>query len=174
MARKTSRDCSCADSRRTCRPRWPARSKSGESRGIAAMPRPRKKQRSTLLAGLTFRSFDRVKRSGQHLFKTMLEKALFSSPAACLQTIRQRLKKLEVDRRPEATHDREQLTALEERVAAIAPAKFSKYQTLLKELAIADWAGLEWRQYPRPARHLHRAHRDATLSRTAPDEGAGI
>lgn len=47
------------------------------------------------LAVARFLSFDQTRRSGQLLFKTVLEKSLFSSPAACLETIRQRLKKIE-------------------------------------------------------------------------------
>jgi len=102
------------------------------------------------LVAMTFRSFDRVRRSGHHLFRTVLEKALFSSPAACLQTIRERLRKLGKEpasgQAPgpapgpsastplEVAHDRAQLEELERRVAAITPADFTKYQKLVAAL----------------------------------------
>src|ERR1019366_1646106 len=40
------------------------------------------------LADARFLSFDSTRRSGQLLFKTVLERALFSSPSACLETVR--------------------------------------------------------------------------------------
>jgi ERCC4-related helicase len=45
------------------------------------------------LVSLNIQSLDK-RRSGGHLFKTTLEKALFSSPAACLETIEARLRHL--------------------------------------------------------------------------------
>ena len=90
-----------------------------------------------VLAGLTFESFDRRRRKGQHLFRTVLEKALFSSPAACLQTVRERLRKLEgiADvTSVEAERDRAGLKSLEEALLPITPARFSRYQRLLQLL----------------------------------------
>ncbi len=87
-----------------------------------------------VLAGLTFESFDRRRRPGQHLFRTVLEKALFSSPAACLQTVRERLRKLESVTTEEATRDREGLRKLEAALLPITPARFSRYQRLLQLL----------------------------------------
>ena len=46
---------------------------------------PEEERAYEILAGLKFRSLDRAQRTGQLLFRTVLEKALFSSPAACLQ-----------------------------------------------------------------------------------------
>lgn len=46
------------------------------------------------LPTLKFQKLDQRKGAGQ-LFKTTLEKALFSSPAACLSTIKNRLARLE-------------------------------------------------------------------------------
>lgn len=86
------------------------------------------------LAGLTFASFDRVRRSGHHLFRTVLEKALFSSPAACIETIDERLKKLAGVSSEAAAHDRAILEAFRAKVAAIGAAEFSKYQALLAAL----------------------------------------
>lgn len=87
-----------------------------------------------VLAGLTFESFDRRRRPGQHLFRTGLEKALFSSPAACLQTVRERLRKLEGVSTEEAARDRDGLKRLEEALLPITPDRFSRYQRLLQLL----------------------------------------
>src|ERR1022692_205650 len=91
---------------------------------------PKEERAYEILAGLKFRSLDRAQRAGQLLFRTVLEKALFSSPAACLQTINARLKKLEVDATPEAAHDRTTLQELATALDAITPADFSKYWKL--------------------------------------------
>jgi superfamily II DNA or RNA helicase len=84
-----------------------------------------------LLAAVNFRSFDRAKRPGALLFRTVLEKALFSSPAACRKTINERLRKLERTNTPETSHDREVLEQLGAAVDGITPEAFSRYQTLL-------------------------------------------
>ncbi len=94
------------------------------------------------LAKAKFISFDRAKRTGQLLFRTVLEKALFSSPAACLETVRQRLKKLEKNTSPEADADRETLSELAETLAAIAPVDFPKYRELIKLLEPGGY--LQW------------------------------
>jgi len=103
---------------------------------------PKEERAYEILAGLKFRSVDRGQRTGQLLFRTVLEKALFSSPAACLQTATARLKKLEADASPEAVHDRAALQELVTAVEAITPADFTKYQKLLEELR--PGGKLEW------------------------------
>ncbi|MEE4359124.1 MAG: DEAD/DEAH box helicase [Desulfococcaceae bacterium] len=65
------------------------------------------------------------------LFKTTLEKALFSSPAACLKTIENRMKRLEKDKDGAAQKDIAQLETFYNAVARITPDNFSKYQKLL-------------------------------------------
>jgi len=95
-----------------------------------------------LLTKAEFRSFDKVQRTGQLLFRTVLEKALFSSPSACRKTIDQRLKKIEAGATEEAVHDQEVLRELGDAVDAITPAHFSKYQELLRLLrpkGVLDW-----------------------------------
>lgn len=97
-----------------------------------------------VLAELSFESFDRRRRPGQHLFRTVLEKALFSSPAACRQTIRERLRKLEGLTSDAASQDRDSLTRLDTAVAAITPDRFTRYQrllTLLRSPAEMGWTG---------------------------------
>jgi SNF2 family DNA or RNA helicase len=103
---------------------------------------PKEERAYEILAGLKFRSLDRAQRAGQLLFRTVLEKALFSSPAACLQTINARLKKLESDASPEAAHDRAMLQELATALDAITPADFSKYRKLLEDLFAGG--NLEW------------------------------
>jgi len=82
----------------------------------------------------TFRSFDQSRQTGRLLLRTVLEKAIFSSPSACKQTIDQRLKKLAEKETPEAAYDRGVLSDLAEAVDAITPKLFSKYQRLLRLL----------------------------------------
>ncbi len=72
----------------------------------------------------------------------VLEKSLFSSPAACRQTIEQRLKKITGIATPEAKRDRDTLQALADAVEAITPDQFTKYQrllTLLRKGGDLDW-----------------------------------
>jgi hypothetical protein len=68
-----------------------------------------------LLFTASFASFDRAQRTGQLLFRTVLEKSLFSSPVACGATIANRLKKLSGVQTPEAEADRHVLEELASR-----------------------------------------------------------
>jgi len=93
---------------------------------------------------LTFTRLDQ-RRGGARLFKTTLEKALFSSPAACIQTARNRMQKLEADSSPEALQDAAALGELVAELKAIQPAEFTKYQKLLSLLkdkqSELNWTG---------------------------------
>jgi ERCC4-related helicase len=102
--------------------RWPAEASSAEE---AVYDRITEAQ---------FQSFDQRSQTGRLLFRTVLEKAMFSSPAACRQTIEQRLKKIAEKDTPEATHDRQVLSELADAVDAVTPRHFSKYGELLKLL----------------------------------------
>ncbi|MBK3433429.1 DEAD/DEAH box helicase family protein [Pseudomonas fluorescens] len=78
-------------------------------------------------------------RNGAMLFRTVLEKALFSSPAACLQTLKERIRKLEAK---DGSHlDLEGLRDLQGLVQAITADKFSKLQHLISQLK----QGRHWR-----------------------------
>lgn len=68
--------------------------------------------------------------SGQ-LFKTSLEKALFSSPAACIKSIDERLKRLRKKYDEQEIKDIKSLEDLKSALERISPEKFSKYQSLL-------------------------------------------
>ena len=83
-----------------------------------------------VFSDLKFEKLDQRKGAGQ-LFKTTLEKALFSSPAACLVTIKNRINRLQKDNDPDAEKDIVQLADLAAAVELITPEEFSKYQKLL-------------------------------------------
>ncbi|MFC2537207.1 MAG: DEAD/DEAH box helicase [Lautropia mirabilis] len=74
----------------------------------------------------------RKQADGTLLFKTILEKALFSSPSACLQTIRERSKRLKA--KDDAHPDLAPLEGLERAVSAITAQHFGKFQMLLRLL----------------------------------------
>ncbi len=94
------------------------------------------------LAGLSLKKLGRQGGEGM-LFKTLLEKSLFSSPAACIQTIDARLKKLSKDDDHDARHDIDQLSAFREAVAGIGAKDFSRYQHLIQQL-IEKTKGIRW------------------------------
>ena len=79
---------------------------------------------------LHFSTLDRRK-GAEQLFKTTLEKALFSSPAACLETIRNRIKRLSKETDPAILEDVNSLTDFAAQVETITQQHFSKYQKLL-------------------------------------------
>jgi superfamily II DNA or RNA helicase len=81
------------------------------------------------LAQLTFQKVD-AKKSGHLLFKTTLEKALFSSPAACRETIRNRIARLAKQDAEAYAPDIQQLEKLDALLAAISLEHFSKFQAL--------------------------------------------
>lgn len=72
-----------------------------------------------------------TRKTGAILFKTTLQKALFSSPAACLETISNRIRKLEKTGEPGWKNDINSLEVLKQKVTGITPDNFSKYQRLL-------------------------------------------
>ena len=87
-----------------------------------------------MLTGLDFSRLDE-RRTGSHLFRITLEKALFSSPAACLATLKNRIKKLEKENNPEFAGDLDQLQNFARQVDRIGKAEFSKYQRLLQVIS---------------------------------------
>ncbi len=90
---------------------------------------------------LSFAKLDQRK-SGDKLFKTTLEKALFSSPGACLQTIHNRLRGLKSEKTGYES-DVESLEVLSSVVERIAPGTFSKYNKLL-EVMKGSTHGVSW------------------------------
>jgi superfamily II DNA or RNA helicase len=93
------------------------------------------------LTGLDFTAIDE-EGSGDMLFRTTLEKAMFSSPAACLETVENRIDRLEAKEDPVYQNDIQQLRSLAGELRKIGPRQFSKYQRLLSLLK--DPSGLDW------------------------------
>lgn len=94
------------------------------------------------LAEVQFHTLDgRTGGIGQ-LFRTTLEKALFSSPAACLSSVQNRMQRLQkqIERvrddevRTTLLEDYDALEGLAFALKAITPEYFSKYQLLLEQL----------------------------------------
>ncbi len=74
------------------------------------------------------------KRGTGQLFKTSLEKSLFSSPAACIKSIDERLKKLYKKYTADEFADIRKLEKLKDALEAITSDDFSRYQKLLELL----------------------------------------
>ena len=95
-----------------------------------------------VLVNLKFKKSDQRKGAGQ-LFKITLEKALFSSPAACLMTIKNRINRLTKDEDSVAPKDVARLEDLASAVELITPDKFSKYRKLLSVIKDKQY-GFGW------------------------------
>lgn len=76
---------------------------------------------------------NKTRAQGQ-LFKTSLEKSLFSSPAACIKSIDARLSKLRKKYGDDEIKDIRSLEELREALVRIEPGDFSRYQQLLSLL----------------------------------------
>ena len=81
---------------------------------------------------------NKTKAQGQ-LFKTSLEKSLFSSPAACIKSIDARLGKLRKKYGDDEIKDIRALEKLREALVRIEPQDFSRYQQLLSLLRSKDY-----------------------------------
>ena len=79
-------------------------------------------------------------RGNGHLFKTSLEKTLFSSPAACIKSSDARLKKLNKKYGFGDIKDIGVLESLRDALGRIQPKDFSRYQELLKLLNSSEYA----------------------------------
>lgn len=86
---------------------------------------------------------DEESKSGRaiDLFRTTIAKAIFSSPAACIETLDRRIKGIGKGTARGTSGDQSSLEALREQVAAIGTGEFSKYQDLLLYLREIDWDG---------------------------------
>lgn len=80
------------------------------------------------------------------LFRTTLAKAIFSSPAACLETLERRIRGIENGTARGTAEDRDRLRALADQVGAIDTAAFSKYQDLLQLLRDLNWSRMPLRK----------------------------
>ncbi len=80
------------------------------------------------------------RQSASQLFKTSLEKSLFSSPASCIRSIDERLRKLRKKYSQDEIRDITLLEELKGALAQIAPKDFSRYQQLLCLLSDKNYA----------------------------------
>ena len=78
-------------------------------------------------------------RGSSHLFKTNLEKSLFSSPAACIKSIDARLAKLNKKYGFGEIKDIGKLETLRDALQRITPKDFSRYQKLLELLRSPEY-----------------------------------
>lgn len=69
----------------------------------------------------------------------VFEKALFSSPAACLKSITLRIKKLEKESNEDAGREKAALERLRGYLARIEPHQFSRYMRLLDLIRSAQY-----------------------------------
>ena len=92
-----------------------------------------------ILVDLNFKRIDQSSRKGSMLFKTTLEKSLFSSPDACLLTCRNRINRLKSEDLSEYWDDVEQLELLESALVQMDAKSFSKYQFLINFLQNNTW-----------------------------------
>ena len=86
------------------------------------------------LQAIDFKYIDSARKGGTVLFRTTLEKALFSSPAACAASIKNRIKTLSKKTSPEAAADVEALEHLQKAVERITPKETGKYQKFVSTL----------------------------------------
>ena len=100
------------------------------------------------------------------LFLVTLEKALFSSPAACMQTVEQRIgrrqRELEREADDRIAAEVDSLETLRSALARIGPDDFAKYQALLATLRTDD--ELRWRPNDASDRLVIFTERIETLS----------
>ena len=99
------------------------------------------------LMEVSFHNLDGRGQGAGQLFRTTLEKALFSSPQACLSTVRNRMDRLQ--KRLDRERDDEKVTTLVEDIdtlqglagslEAITPDQFSKYQLLKDHIRELGW-----------------------------------
>lgn len=101
---------------------------------------PAEEQAFDALVNLSFTKLTTRDKTGR-LFKTVLEKSLFSSPAACLETIRNRVNRLRKLQDPSYETDIESLEDLGQKVSGISHKEFGKYQRILVAIKDSGWTG---------------------------------
>ena len=82
------------------------------------------------ISTISFKSIDNKKRKASELFKTTLTKSLLSSPVACIESIKNRIKKVE-ELEEDYSDDIDTLELLLEKLEEIDENSFSKYNALL-------------------------------------------
>ena len=82
------------------------------------------------ISNISFHSIDNRKRKASELFKTTLTKSLLSSPIACIESVKNRIKKVE-KLEDDYSADIETLEGLLERLEDVDENSFSKYNELV-------------------------------------------
>lgn len=82
---------------------------------------------------MEFKAIDQRKGGGR-LFKTILEKSMFSSPAACIKAVENRIAKLEKQEGEDYTYDANILREFKNKLSKIGSGKFSRYKKILNLL----------------------------------------
>lgn len=110
---------------------------------VESIATPKEEKVFSLLNDLKLASID-AKATAGRLFKTTLLKAMLSSPMACLETVNNRLKKLEKSEEKEFRGDFQELSVLKSALEVITPDSFAKYQQLLKLITSKEKGGFAW------------------------------
>lgn len=82
------------------------------------------------ISNISFQSIDKTKRKASELFKTTLTKSLLSSPIACIESIKNRIKRVE-KLEDDYSSDIDTLEVLLEKLEDIDENSFSKYNELV-------------------------------------------
>ncbi|WP_424686836.1 DEAD/DEAH box helicase [Halarcobacter ebronensis] len=82
------------------------------------------------ISNISFKNIDKQKRKGSELFKTTLTKSLLSSPIACIESIKNRIKRIET-LEDDYSDDIDTLKELQDKLLEIDSSTFSKYQELV-------------------------------------------
>jgi len=83
------------------------------------------------ISTLTFKTIDKNKRIGSELFRTTLTKSLLSSPQACRESIKNRIKRVK-KLEDNYSEDIAILEALDEKLSQVDNLLFSKYQKMIE------------------------------------------
>lgn len=100
---------------------------------------PKEEYAFTLFSEMSLQMDAEKTKGSVQLFKTSLEKALFSSPAACVKSIDERLKKLKKRFGENGMSDIAALMELRDALMQVKPGDFSRYTTLLEILKRGDY-----------------------------------
>lgn len=128
---------------------------------------PEEENAYDILTSIHFKSIDKRRSEGAMLFRTTLEKSLFSSPVACIETIKHRIQTLKSnaanngDNAQSLLSDVAQLESLRQAVEQITPQANAKYQRLLKLLK--PNGELKWNRKDSSDRVVIFTERRATL-----------
>ena len=122
-------------------------------------PSPQEEALYDALAAVDLRE-DRGAKKGQRLFKTTLEKSLFSSPAAFIETVGHRIETLRKHDDEASTADVAPLSALLPLAEAIDEQAFAKYRQFLKLLK----DDLKWKPSRKDDRIVVFSERIATIN----------